>query len=511
MLKKFLRIAALVILWSLVSVFSQPKTLPTPASDQEMIQDIDRYVELFASANALVSLNALDYIPYFGTKAIPALLRGLSHPSSQVRCFSAIACSRFSDQRCIPPLIELLNDNSGLDLQVLSDDGQRIHSSYGGPLPHYLRQNALIALHRITGHSFGYFGQNSKSNANLIEKWQSWWQSRPADYQPPSLKLFSNQHSPQTLYPLPDYAGYLQGVTICIDPGHGGERNKPGYKRGPSGNREAESNLRLARYLKDFLQRCNARVLMTRDSDRFVPLKHRPEIASRYHADLFVSIHHNWTPRYTAQATTIWYHFHPDYNPASMDLARYIFQEFTRRVPMREMDRAMGLKADNLIYQSGFSVLRNLAPEVPGVLCELAFFSNLETELKMRDCDFLQNEAYGVFLGLARYLYAGIPHWQVMKPSESILTTPRPSFQVQVLDGLEQRKEWGYQRIKIFARHLSVEIDGKSVPFDYDRAKGILRFIAPEPLSPGSHALQVFIININKNHNWPKIYRFTIN
>ena len=508
MLKKVYWIIALMLMASLVATFSQTEPLPVPASDQEMIQDIDRYVGMFASANALVSLNSLDYISYFDRKAIPALLRGLSHPSPQVRCFSAIACSRFSERRCIPQLIELLKDDSGVDLQVLSDDGRRIHSSYGGPLQHYVRQNALLALQRITGLSFGYFTQNKEANARMIAKWQSWWQSRPADYRPPQLKIFCNRRSPQAAYPIPDYARYLRGVTICLDPGHGGEGDKPGYKRGPSGNREAESNLRLARYLRDFLQQCNARVLLTRDSDRFISLKHRSQIANHHGANLFVSIHHNWTPRYTAQATTVWYHFHPDYNPASMDLARYIFQEFTRQVPLRELDRAMGLKADNLIYQSGFGVLRNLSAEVPGVLCELAFFSNLETELKMRDSDFLQNEAYGVFLGLARYLYAGIPDWQLITPSEAVVSSRRPSFQVQILDGLEQRKEWGYHRVKIFARHLYVELDNKPVNYDYDRAKGILSFTPPEPLAPGIHTLQLFIININKNHNWPKIYRF---
>ncbi len=328
-------------------------------------------------------------------------------------------------------------------------------------------------------------------------------------------------------YPIPDFACYLEGRTICLDPGHGGDADKIGYKRGPSGNRESESNLKLCRYLKDFLKQCGAQVLMTRDSDKFVSLSDRPNIAKLNNADIFLSIHHNWSPRYTAQATTIWYHDNPDYNPASMDVARYIFDEFTKQIPMNELDRTMGLKSDYFIYdKAGFAVLRELSPEIPGVLCELSYFSNLETELKLRDSEFLKKEAYGVFLGLAKYFYAGVPYWKIQdissinqsnslvpielsknqNPKEefNIPSDTSLQFTIKIYDGLEDRQEWGCHLARIFAKHLIVELNQKTIPFVYQERTGILTFTTPS-LSSGKHSLQLWIIGLNKNHNHPKI------
>lgn len=487
--------------------------LPSPATEEEMIQDIDRYVELFASRNALFSLHALDYvISYFGDKAVPALLKGLVHPDAQVRCFSAIALSKQPTQKAIPLLITLLSDTNHLDLQTLSDDGKRIQSAYGEPLPLAVREQALRTLQIITDVNLGdLHPTNHAVNQALQERWKTWWEKEKTIFQTPKKRRFSNQLPLCAQFPIPDYAQYLEGITVCLDPGHGGDSHQIGYKRGPSGNREAESNLRLARYLKEFLESCNAKVLMTRNSDKFVSLDDRTTIANQYHADIFISIHHNWSPRYTAQASTIWYHATPDYNPASMDLGRYIFQEVSQQIELQELDKGMGLKSDYLIFdQEGFAVLRNLSPEIPGVLCELAYFSNLETELKMRDSAFLQKEAYGVFLGIAKYFYAGIPHWKIISPESSLLPKQsRPEFTIQIADGLENRKEWGYG-IRIFRRHLSVELDNVPIVFSMPEGSKTLQFYPPQPLTPGQHSLKLWIININKNHNWPKVYRFTV-
>lgn len=479
-----------------------------PASREEGLKDIGRYVELFASRNALVSLSSLDYIRYFGKDALPFLLQGLKHSDSQVRCFSAIALSRIPDKSSIAPLIALISEPGTMNLQVLSDDGQKIHPAYDMSFKNAVQDNALRSLQSITGLSFGPIGEESKYK-EIAQKWQEWWAKDGKNFVLPQKIELSNLLPEEAKYPIPDYAVYLKDVRICLDPGHGGESEKVGYKRGPSGNQEAESNLRLGRYLRDFLKKCGAIPLMTRDSDRFVSLKDRTQVANLHGANLFVSIHHNWTYRYTAQATTIWYHKTPDYKPAAMDMARYIFQEFTRKVPMRELDASMGLKSDTLIYQIGFGVLRDLSPEIPGVLCELAFFSNLETELKMRDPEFLKQEAYGVFLGLARYLYAGIPSYKIIEPKENLISCSQPEFKIQLSDGLEERTGWDKQA-KVFARQMVVELDGKPVSYQYNPATSTLEFMPSSPLSQGEHSIQIFFMNLNKNHNWGKIYRFSI-
>ncbi len=500
----------ILLFCSILACYTQENSSPKPASAEEGIQDIDRYVQLFGSRNGLFSLHALEYIEYFGESAIPALVRGLSYEDPQVRCFSAIALSKFPDKRAIEPLLKLLNDTGDLDLQVLSDDGFSIHSSYGDPLKYAVRDNALRTLQIITGLSFGDWTANEASNQALVQRWKDWWAIEKATWVPIKSRPFSNALPDAAQYPIPDYARYLQGITICIDPGHGGDSHQIGFKRGPTGNRESESNLRLSRYLRDFLVQCGAHVLMTRDSDKFVALEDRTTIANQYHADLFLSIHHNWAFRYTATATTIWYHATPDYNAASMDFARYVFDAFTSQIAMSELDKAMGLKSDYLIYdQAGFAVLRNLDPQIPGILCELAYFSNLSTELKMRDSQFLKQEAYGVFLGIAKYMYSGIPSWKLLFP-EGIVKSTNPKFKIQVFDGLEARKEWGSQWAKIFAKHLIVELDQEPIPFSYEERTGILQFTPTKPLRPGRHSLKLWIMNLNKTHNWPKVHWFEV-
>jgi hypothetical protein len=68
-------------------------------------------------------------------------------------------------------------------------------------------------------------------------------------------------------YPVPLYAKYLKGVRICLNPGHGGDAHQRGFKRGPTGVREAEMNLRVALFLRDLLEHVGAEVLMTRTED----------------------------------------------------------------------------------------------------------------------------------------------------------------------------------------------------------------------------------------------------
>ena len=79
-----------------------------------------------------------------------------------------------------------------------------------------------------------------------------------------------------------------------IDPGHGGE--DLGAK---SSNGVVEKELVLDVSLR-LAQRLRARglqVMLTRESDDFVPLEARTSAANDAHADLFVSVHANWSPR----------------------------------------------------------------------------------------------------------------------------------------------------------------------------------------------------------------------
>lgn len=78
---------------------------------------------------------------------------------------------------------------------------------------------------------------------------------------------------------------------IVIDPGHGGDDTGA---KGPSGTQEKDVTLRLALKLAEVLkERLDARVLLTRTADVFIPLEERTAFANRMNADLFISIHAN--------------------------------------------------------------------------------------------------------------------------------------------------------------------------------------------------------------------------
>mgnify|MGYP000402693316 FL=1 len=83
--------------------------------------------------------------------------------------------------------------------------------------------------------------------------------------------------------------------TVVIDAGHGG--HDPGAI-GPSGLKEKDVNLKIARALKEKLDQEGRKfgitnVYLTRSDDRFIPLEERTGIAKKMGADLFISIHCN--------------------------------------------------------------------------------------------------------------------------------------------------------------------------------------------------------------------------
>src|SRR6476661_2125890 len=83
-------------------------------------------------------------------------------------------------------------------------------------------------------------------------------------------------------------------ITVVIDAGHGG------YDRGGiPGQRVSEKDMTLdvARRLKSVLAASGYRVVMTRDSDVFVPLGTRSAIANSNRNAIFVSVHFNSATR----------------------------------------------------------------------------------------------------------------------------------------------------------------------------------------------------------------------
>lgn len=80
-------------------------------------------------------------------------------------------------------------------------------------------------------------------------------------------------------------------LTVCVDPGHGGE---DGGTVSADGNRlEKNDDLNISLKLRDYLKKYGVTVVMTREDDTFVELQDRTDLANNQKCDLFICMHRN--------------------------------------------------------------------------------------------------------------------------------------------------------------------------------------------------------------------------
>ncbi|MFT3914794.1 MAG: N-acetylmuramoyl-L-alanine amidase [Anaeromyxobacteraceae bacterium] len=88
-------------------------------------------------------------------------------------------------------------------------------------------------------------------------------------------------------------AGRAPAYVVVVDPGHGGEQEGA---LSPTGDREKDLSLAIARRTAAKLKKAGVKVVLTRTGDISVPLANRAAVANALRADLFVSIHLNSMP-----------------------------------------------------------------------------------------------------------------------------------------------------------------------------------------------------------------------
>lgn len=312
----------------------------------------------------------------------------------------------------------------------------------------------------------------------------------------------------QANFAIPPYARYLEGIKICLDPGHGGQAHLLNYKRGPTGLREAAVNLRVALYLREFLTEVGAAVFMTRSDDSFVSIPDRSEIANKNAVDFFISLHHNFFSNPETNYTSTWYHQDADDSRVSLDLARYVQQSVADTLQLPQSPPT-GLYSDRLVIPSGFGVLRQT--KRPAILCEASFYSNPKEEQRLKEKAYNKREAYGYFLGIARYVAAGFPKGLLLTPApESSVETKTPRIQIRVADGLHERGAWMLKRQQIFSDYIRVKLDGVVVPHQYLRTEDLIVVTPPKPLSNGVHLVETNLVNYYGNHSLPSEQWFKV-
>ena len=163
-------------------------------------------------------------------------------------------------------------------------------------------------------------------------------------------------------------------TVVVVDAGHGGHD-----RGGIAGQRVSESmmNLDVALRLRSVLQSYGYRVVMTRDSDVFIPLGGRVAIANSYRDAIFVCIHFNATPRRSASGIETYF-----YSSQSLPLASAIHYYVAGGAP----------SANRGVRRRGFFVLRRTT--IPSVLVECGFLTN------PTEAQYAQNSAYRQKLAL---------------------------------------------------------------------------------------------------------------
>ncbi|WP_127477560.1 N-acetylmuramoyl-L-alanine amidase [Sulfurivermis fontis] len=226
-------------------------------------------------------------------------------------------------------------------------------------------------------------------------------------------------------------------IVIAIDAGHGGE--DPGAI-GPRGTREKDVTLAVAKRLRDLVERePGMRAVMIRDSDYFVKLQRRVEMAREHRADLFISIHADAFADRRARGASVYTlsqrgassehaRLLADKENASdiiggvslddkddlltsvlFDLSLTGTMEASTDVASRVLSGLgqVGHLHRSRVEQAGFRVLKS--PNVPSILVETAFISNPDEERKLRDPNHQYALASSIMDGVRAYFRQNPP------------------------------------------------------------------------------------------------------
>lgn len=220
-------------------------------------------------------------------------------------------------------------------------------------------------------------------------------------------------------------------LVVAIDAGHGGQ--DPGAI-GPTGKREKDVTLAMARELA---RQINAtpglKAFLVRDADVFIPLPMRAQLARKAKADIFVSLHADAAENRSASGSSVYV---LSTKGASSQRARWladkenaadlvggvrlqqtenvlagVLLDLAQSGHMRASEDAAnhvlgGLKrvGNNHkpnIERANFAVLRT--SDMPAMLVETAFISNLEEEKRLTDPAYQRKVAGAVVDGISTY------------------------------------------------------------------------------------------------------------
>ena len=215
----------------------------------------------------------------------------------------------------------------------------------------------------------------------------------------------------------------LTAKTIVIDPGHGGK--DPGAL-GRNNLQEKGIVLSISQKLREILTAKGYTVLMTRDTNRFIPLKERTAFATRHKADLFLSIHANGSGSSRANGIETYYLDVTSTDKASEKIAAqenansgYSIQELETlltgliRESKSEDSKRLARHVQQALVQATGAVDRGvkharfvvlIGTKVPAILIETGFVSNPVEGRKLTTTAYQYKIATAIAQGVDRFL-----------------------------------------------------------------------------------------------------------
>ncbi|MFZ0143658.1 MAG: N-acetylmuramoyl-L-alanine amidase [Candidatus Sulfotelmatobacter sp.] len=214
-------------------------------------------------------------------------------------------------------------------------------------------------------------------------------------------------------------------MRIVVDAGHGG------WDLGTVGRQgllEKDLVLEIAQRLGKLLEsRLGAEVILTRIDDNYIPLDERAGIANQAQADLFISVHANYSDLPSARGVETYYtnlFVSPNAkdletrqgtpgnkNPVTASLSPVELHdkiEQSRRLAASVQRSLYGtLSAQNPglrdrgVKEASYVVLTETA--MPGILAEVSFVSSPTDEQKLRSDGYREQIAEALYRGIARY------------------------------------------------------------------------------------------------------------
>lgn len=194
----------------------------------------------------------------------------------------------------------------------------------------------------------------------------------------------------------PTFSMPINLKNIVIDAGHGGW--DPG-KVATDGSKEKDINLEIAKKLQTYLEQSGSFVLTTRITDTALSeskrddLKQRKELANSSNIDLLISIHQNSFPSSSVKGAQVFYY---DGKDESKVLAECIQER------LKSIDNT-----NNRVAKANSSYYLLKQTNIPAVIVECGFLSNLEEGELLKSEEYQEKIAWAIYCGILDYYNEG--------------------------------------------------------------------------------------------------------